>query len=542
MDRVILHPRSAHGQAAVEYLGMILVVAALVAGIAASAIGVTIAREIEAAICSIAATSCEAGAAPSSADTAAGDAPGPGGGPSGGPPLGDVPAVLIPGVPWDGSISVEGDDTGAGDFEGLYAEVTVTTEQRPCRYDADGRPTVTLGVSGELKLGTRADGRRGGAAVSLDAYVGQALTYEINTDPATAEAIRDGAPPPNPVDPTSLPPGTSIVLDEDTFVGLDLAASYAAMRASLGYRDGRRVSSAVQRVDEDTVRVTVGDADLVAQSVSLGLGTDDVNIGLTAESELTFGQTRQVDLDISTPAGREAYASFVATGLLPDPGSAGVSDAGRSEVMSYERASELGLHVGPLDATVLANDSAGQVIDTTNPDGSHSITQFARDSGVSLTRTSRTDADGNPVGEAQYVVRMQDVAGYLVDGFNQGAGEEPDPGIAAQDVTMTFTDEDFEDMRRRAIDSLVDSNPDLSRADVVRMIEEDGEHATLEGAQNTTLLAIAAARTPADVAQALLDEARGDGSSLAYWLTIFWISDDDDDDVTPPIVLGRPSC
>jgi len=46
MDRSSTHARSERGQAAAEYLGVILVVAAIIAAIAASGLGATITREI----------------------------------------------------------------------------------------------------------------------------------------------------------------------------------------------------------------------------------------------------------------------------------------------------------------------------------------------------------------------------------------------------------------------------------------------------------------------------------------------------------------
>jgi len=105
---------------------------------------------------------------------------------------------------------------------------------------------------------------------------------------------------------------------------------------------------------------------------------------------------------------------------------------------------------------------------------------------------------------------------------------------------MSFTGDGFEEMQRQALDLIVSENEELSREQIVRMLEEDGPYAVHHG--DPTTLAIAAASEPAEVARALLTEARGSGTILAEYLLYLEADTDSDDNLLPAARLGGPSC
>ena len=95
------------------------------------------------------------------------------------------------------------------------------------------------------------------------------------------------------------------------------------------------------------MRVLAGDADFVRQTLALGLGNDDFGIALGGTEELADGKLAAIDIDISTPEGWAAYQDFVATGALPDPGTAGTVDPTTSQTLDYSDKTKAEVRLGP---------------------------------------------------------------------------------------------------------------------------------------------------------------------------------------------------
>ena len=179
---------------------------------------------------------------------------------------------------------------------------------------------MTLSASADIKVtaGVNGEGKGMGAAVS--GSLGDKTSYDVKTDPANADKIDHGElPPPNPADPYSIPKGSSITLNRDSYKGTR-SVTYHNITAELGYKDGHRVSSAVERVGDDKVRITVGDTDFVDNLLSLKYGDDHAAVGVSVGNGFQDGKARAIDLDLSTPEGRSAYERFIGSGRLPaDP-------------------------------------------------------------------------------------------------------------------------------------------------------------------------------------------------------------------------------
>jgi len=436
-----------------------------------------------------------------------------------GPSLGTGP-YPIPGLPWDGSVSVGERST---DEPGLYLDASMQFDRSKCRLDNDGTPTVELGVTGTLRAGAMNEKENKGktAGASADAYVGRDVSYRISTDPARAERISNRSEkPPTPVDPTSIPEGSSITLDESTFAGLDLGASYRGIQAALGYRRGQKVSAAVQRTDETHVQLTVGDADLVESSMSLALGTDAANVSVASDKALASGKTRQVDIDLATPAGQRVYQHFIKTGLLPERG-AGVANPRSSRVIDYSASAQLGGKLAGLEGSLIVSDGNGQIVETTNPDGTTSVTQFAREDEVGITQQFTIGADGKP-GPSSYSLRMQNVGGASAGQLAKQAGDDVgNPG--AQDVTLNFDDDGLRLMRSAAVDQLQMHNPDLSR-DEIKSILASGDQWRIDNSLRSPdprVKFIAQTRDPFEIAKQIARMDGGDSAATAQWLADF---------------------
>jgi hypothetical protein len=505
--------RQEPGQTAAELLGVLGLVAVIVAALATSGVARTVADAVEQAVCSIASGSDCGDAEPDASGADVDSFHHSDGGGSGGPAFGTGP-FPVPGIPWDGSVSVGERST---DEPGLYLDASVQYDRSRCRLDGDGNPTVELGVTGTLRVGAMNEEENKGktAGASVDAYVGRDVTYRISTDPERADRISERTEePPNPVDPTSIPEGTAITLDESTYAGLGLGASYGVVQAELGYSRGHRVSSAVQRTDYTHVRLTVGDADLVQSTLALGLGSDAANVSVASEKALAEGKTRQVDLDLDTPEGQRAYQRFIKTGALPDAGK-GVANPRRSSVIDYNASTKLGGKLAGMEANLIASDSTGQLVWTENPDGTTSVTQFGREGEVGLTHQFNVGADGEP-GPSTYSLRLQGVPHSLAGPLAKQAGLDYDD--RDHDVTINFDDVDMQRMRSAAIDQLAMYNPDHSRAEIKAMLAA-GEADGLASPDRTALF-IAMQTDPLEIAKIVATHG-GSSAAAARWLFDF---------------------
>lgn len=528
-----LRVRDHSGQTAAEYLGVLLIVAVIVGALASGGVAEPVVNGVKRAVCTITAGGDGAGCG-----DAAGEDPAPGGGagpdagtaepeptapadPGGleqGPALGDDP-LSVPDLPWDGSVTVSGE---VSDTSGLYLESSVTLEESGCRFDAAGNPIVSLGVTGTLKTGARYDAENRVGGVSADAYVGNDVSYTVSTNPEAAQQVQDGErPPPNPIDPSSIPEGSAITLDEASYDGLDLGATYRGLQLSMGFEEGRRLSSSVERVDGDTVRVTVGDSDLVRDSLGLGFESDLASLEATSSRELSGGETRQIDIDVSTPAGLAAYEDFIRTGSIPDAGR-GVTDPRTSRVIQYDGSTELGGTLGPVSGSLIARDAAATIVDTTNPDGTISATSFSRLDGVGIT-TQRTVAADGTEGPRSYVLTLQGVSDDAAQFAAHYDGYEDYQEVRGGDLRMSFDDDDLAAMHEAAVDQIVysaeRSEMGYTREEIEQLLE-DGDMMTPFGENPGTTL-LAQADEPIEMAQAMWQYSDGDADRLVYFLGEF---------------------
>ena len=113
-----------------------------------------------------------------------------------------------------------------------------------------------------------------------------------------AEQIANGTVrPPNPIDPDSLRAGESITMDKESYEGNSQSASYRILKGTLGFQDGRRLSSAVERLPNGRMRILVGDEEFVKNAIELRLGTEDFGVAAGVSKEFASGDLRTVEVN-----------------------------------------------------------------------------------------------------------------------------------------------------------------------------------------------------------------------------------------------------
>src|SRR5690606_368679 len=138
-------------------------------------------------------------------------------------------------------------------------------------------------------------------------------TVAMPESEATPEAIA-GA---NFYDPRSMPPGTTITVRGEDYVGseLNLTFNKIALQSSVETAEG--TGFIVQRLEDGTVQVMTGPIEGL-ENVSR-LGVDFGIAGGSLGSSLSVDQARYqvANFDISTAEGLAAYNAFIADGEMP---------------------------------------------------------------------------------------------------------------------------------------------------------------------------------------------------------------------------------
>ncbi|RKH20537.1 hypothetical protein D7Y13_01650 [Corallococcus praedator] len=218
---------------------------------------------------------------------------------------------------------------------------------------AAGMTTFTVeaeaGVEGGIGIDVEA------ADVTVNGTAGVRGSYEV-TLPTTAAGGVTSAEQLNPSLPQNLPVGATVTMTGEGFLSAGMEVNikklFGHFDISAGFSDERSqgMALAVTKLDDKTVRVTVGPTAAVAHTLEANIGVRKFNVGVSDTARVE-GQlsSKQVDFDISTPEGQAAYNRFLATGELPknDPAS-GTSNAATVEIVTGEMTREVtfGLNFG----------------------------------------------------------------------------------------------------------------------------------------------------------------------------------------------------
>lgn len=499
--------RCERGQTGAEYLGVVLLVSAIILAVVAAKPAAAIAGGIRDAVCTIIGQDC---------DEAAPDTPGVGDSDLDGPSLTDHPLVVLP-FPGLVTVSCTYDQRDpekcvpkGGPGVSVQASGEIKIERTPTSLDANGCPWQNLSVGTTLKLSANAEAKGAKAGGSLSGYLGKSTNYQVTVSPDSADDIAAGKrPPPNPVDPTTIAAGESVQLSEDFYKGINAKGSYRALQIEMGYDEGTRVSSGVKRISPTTVRVMVGDSEFVRQALKLGLSYKDASLSLGNTKDLANGKLHAVDIDISNEAGWNAYQEFLSSGRLPKNGTAGTLNQTRAQTLAYTDVAQIEAKLGGLKLGGRVNDSEGRVTETTNADGTVDTVASARYGDVGIAVTSKKDASGNPIGTPTRSLLLEDVDPSLAGAIYELTGKQA-PSDPGRDLRLDFTEAQLEQLRQIALDKLADKVAMNGRRPSTQEIEQslrdnhgivkiDGVEYAFGGVESL----LGAARTPEETLIAL---------------------------------------
>ena len=392
---------------------------------------------------------------------------------TGGMPTGALPVTSLPtGATFSATAtrSTEAEDAGTGVKTKLSNATAVTASNTERARAGDDGPVVTrqnqvtVGntTTGEVSAsdGTVTASHSVSAGVSQDRTASAPANAQGGVDPKFPEQMAVGG---KVTFTTTASTGASDGLSASVPVGGPVAVG-AGVTGTQTLSNARTTS--VERLDENTMRVTTGStramADELALNANLKVGTvAQVGVTLSGEKGNSASHVDFRDFDLRNPEARAAYDRYIADqSRLPDADPAKGIGAGRTDTFSstQDNRAALDARLGPLSAkaSMPLSNADGTVRVTTNPDGTttlgHSFT--FNNQAMTMTRTFGTDG-AEDVGKRRYdmVVSNADpnTAGRIAMGAsNSAAFENAVQRRGTQDVQLRFSQDDVDRLRVQA--------------------------------------------------------------------------------------------
>jgi hypothetical protein len=289
----------------------------------------------------------------------------------------------------------------------------------------------------------------------------------------------------------------------------------------------------VTRVDDNKVRVFVGDENFVRDALAFGVGNGTVGLSASFSRELSDGKLKAVDIDIRTPEGWNAYQQFLATGRLP-AGGRGVSNPTQSTTTRYSDSATLEATLGQFQLGGQFKDAEGNLVDTRSADGSRKQSFSIRFNDVGLEVTAEQDAQGKPKGDRTYALNLEGVRPDVYSNFQQLNANDPTPP-GDGNVRFEFTRSDLMGIRKQALETIAAQmenefgvHPRPSAQEVADILDRNqgrivyGPHNAEFFPHPPLVQTLANMHSPEEVLEALYRQAHGDPNEfLAGPLTQF---------------------
>ena len=372
------------------------------------------------------------------------------------------------------------------------SSVTVTESHSDTHTGFTITTQAQVGVSGEVSAG----GGKGGLDVSGGITTGIEAKYKVSLP---GEATVEQAAQVNPFDPTTLPVGGSVTLNGSDYVNTSFDASFRYIGTQTRVNNAEGTSYVMERVDENTVRVTAGPTETINAFNGVGVSVGDVKVMAGREDQLHGATLQTAEFDITTPEGQAALQHFNATGQVPHE-TAGVSDVATIKRVDFSSQTQLRAEFGKhVDLTLGGQANTGSSVQITYPDGSYSLTtDLGYGGNVPLTIEQRFDADGHELpGERSYSFEVNtDRPSYgwwdrNINGRNEAAEEQSmanllnaaltgsvdgnGPVEAGGTVTLTFSESQMQALMEQTQTTVDASDVGGGEADL-RVMLGDGNY------------------------------------------------------------------
>lgn len=302
---------------------------------------------------------------------------------------------------------------------------------------------TTLTGTAELSAGGKV--RLGKVGVDAKAFVGTENSYSATAPKGTDMSFA------HPLDPESLPEGTSLRLSSAWYKGYDLGGSYSAIVADMGSKSGTEHYVEITRGPGDEVTVRVGNDEFDKAASSLGLGGDKASVRVNAGSGVSHGEATEVTFDLSTKEGQAAYDQFVFGGKAPSANDAGVVDVAKVE--TFQGSKNVGFTWAAGDRSLGGDvvDSSYGGLTTTHADGTQTVAWTSSDGNNSRGGELTLDKGGNVVPGSEVVhLRQSGVDPGEAASYMRTAHGSDVSYAERQNVVITYSADDLRALREQA--------------------------------------------------------------------------------------------
>lgn len=245
---------------------------------------------------------------------------------------------------------------------------------------------TTATTTGEVSLSVQGAVNTGVVGLRVGLTRSEQTTAQVRvTDEDWARVQRGELAMPNLYDPTTIPVGGSVMMENTGETGTRIDASYRKiLRTSSSVTQTSGTSTKVDRLSDTNVRVTVGPTEAIDNEFNVTLGLGPVSVGVGAQKSSSDSHLRTAEFDLSTPEGKAAYDQFLLDGTLPADNGPGVSNVADVQIFRGVQALTASGSVGPLsgETTVASNDATVTI--TSTPDGQRRVVTDATYGGTSL--------------------------------------------------------------------------------------------------------------------------------------------------------------
>lgn len=371
-------------------------------------------------------------------------------------------------TPGDGGLKVtqearqQGSDPAGGPFRATMLGAGESSGDGRVQYQLELETVAGQRQKSGIVESTQIEGLRGRYRVSLPEGDG--------TDPTRI----------NPFDPRTLPNGTSVTLDAQSFSGTAMAGTFRNIAAEHKLTEAEGTSFRVDRLDDGRVRVTTGPNQAVEAFNGLGFSAKGVTALAGRQDALGQSNVRTATFDLASAEGQAAYQQFVANGAL-DAKAPGMDDVATVERLGMSSQTRLKVDVGTAFGVDLAGArNSGDVTQVRRDDGSYTeLRNVQYDGNLPVTRLSQYGADGQELRDQRryeftFDLRQHaqgdQVAGLLNSALTGDTGARG-PVKAGELNTLSFSEAQLRTMMERT-QQMVQANP--MAGERWRLLAEDG--------------------------------------------------------------------
>ena len=336
-------------------------------------------------------------------------------------------------------------------------EASAKASQKTDVKSEDGYTTYTVTSEASFTVGGKVNA--GVVGFGANQTEGITTTYQVRMSDEDYQRMLDGEiPEPNPFDPTTMPPGSSIMMNSSDYSETGLSASYRQLSLDSKVKESEGTSMVFEMGEDNQLTVTGGPTEAIENSFKLGLtlGPVSAHIGNTTSLEGFTLHTATFDLD--SEGGLGSYGEFLVTGDMPKENGDGVSHAAKIEKLDFDSTSSAGIKIGPFSVGGEIGSSHLNQVTTTLPDGtSTTVSNFSLHPGdipIELHQTFGPDGEED-LSKQTMTMTLTDVndtvGAYIYAAFT---GADHDTAVAQfegdADLVLTLGHDDVEAIAERA--------------------------------------------------------------------------------------------